>query len=303
VNKRPCVPARFLVVCEDGHLDDFPYVEYVHGGAPGGPCDGPLLTMSDASSTRGPRVTVRCEECGASRNIQQAAGTAGMRNLPACRGRHPHLQQFGRCGGPVRLIVLGASNLWFGVTASALHLPQGQAVEDLVAAHWHIVGALPGPEVTQAIIEGMDALRGLRGTPIEDIWPHVEKIRAQGGPAAGAVGRDLLDAEWQMLSRPTTQRQDPDFRATPTPGPEGYGGLLDQVVLVSRLREVRALLGFTRLSAPERGDLEPVSRVPLSRGAPSGRPLSSSAARESSCNSARKPWPRGQPAWRGIRGW
>ena len=29
-NKRACVPARFLVVCEDGHLDDFPYVEYVH---------------------------------------------------------------------------------------------------------------------------------------------------------------------------------------------------------------------------------------------------------------------------------
>ena len=34
-NKRACVPARFLVVCEDGHLDDFPYVEYVHMAVPG----------------------------------------------------------------------------------------------------------------------------------------------------------------------------------------------------------------------------------------------------------------------------
>ena len=56
-----------------------------------------------------------------------------------------------------------------------------------------------------------------------------------------------------MLSRPTTERQDPDFRAVPTPSPEGYDRLLDQVVLVSRLREVRALVGFTRLAAPERG--------------------------------------------------
>ena len=71
-----------------------------------------------------------------------------------------------------------------------------------------------------------------------------------------------------MLSRPTTDRQDPDFRAVPTPSPEGYDRLLDQVVQVSRLREVRALVGFTRLAAPERGDLEPVSRVPLSRAAP-----------------------------------
>ncbi len=267
-NKRPCVPARFLVVCEAGHLDDFPYVDYVHSAAAGGLCDGPQLTMSDASSTLGPRVTVRCEECGASRNIQQAAGRTGSGNLPVCRGRHPHLQRFSPCGRPLRLIVLGASNLWFGVTASALHLPQGQSVEDMVAAHWQILGAQPGPEVAQAIIDGMDALRGLRCTPIDEVWAHVEKLRAVGGPAAGAEGRDLLDAEWKMLSRPTTQRQDPDFRAVPTPSPDGYDRLLDQVVLVSRLREVRALIGFTRLAAPERGDLEPVSRVPLSRSAP-----------------------------------
>ena len=39
------------------------------------------------------------------------------------------------------------------------------------------------------------------------------------------------------------------------------------MVLATRLREVRALLGFTRLSAPERDDLQPVRRVPLARGA------------------------------------
>jgi len=266
--KRPCVPARFLVVCEAGHLDDFPYVEFVHANAVGGVCGGPFLTMSDASSTRGPNVHVRCEECGASQNIQRAAGTSGMANLPGCRGRHPHLQQFGRCDRPVRLIVLGASNLWFGVTASALHLPQGQTTEDLVAAHWGILGAQPNPEVMLAIIEGMDALRGLRGTPIEEVWAEVEKLRAAGGPGPAPERENLLEAEWRMLSRPTTQRQDEDFRAVPTPGPERYDRLLDQVVLVSRLREVRALLGFTRLSAPERGDLEPVSRVQLSRGSP-----------------------------------
>jgi hypothetical protein len=271
-SKRPCVPARFLVVCEDGHLDDFPYVEYVHAGSAGGICDGPQLTMSDASSTLGPRVTVRCEECGASANIQRAAGRAGSANLPACRGRHPHLQQFTACGKPLRLIVLGASNMWFGVTASALHLPQGQTTEDIIAANWQILSAQPAPDILQAIIDGMDALRDLRGRPIEEIWALVEKLRATGGPRKGEEGKDLLAAEWKMLSRPTTERQDADFRAVPTPSPEGYGKLLDQVVLTSRLREVRALLGFTRLAAPERGDLEPTARVPLSRGAPTWVP-------------------------------
>jgi hypothetical protein len=266
-NKRACVPARFLVVCRDGHLDDFPYVEYVHAGATE-PCGGPQLTMSDASSTLGPRVTVRCAECGASRNIQDAAGRDGWEKLPACRGRQPHLQRFVPCGKPLKLIVLGASNLWFGVTASALHLPQGQSVDDLVTANWQVLGAQQSPGVAQAIIDGMDSLRGLRGAPIGEVWACIEKIRAAGGPAAEPDRRDLLDAEWQLLSRPTTDRQDADFRAVPTVGPEGYDRLLDQVVLVSRLREVRGLLGFTRLAAPERGDLQPVRLVSLSRGAP-----------------------------------
>jgi hypothetical protein len=266
-NKRACVPARFLVVCEAGHLDDFPYVEFVHSGA-GGLCDGPQLTMSDASSTLGPSVLVRCEECSAQANIQRAAGRAGSANLPACRGRHPHLPQFSPCSKPLRLIVLGASNLWFGITASALHLPQGQTVEDLVAANWQILDAQPSTEVMQLVIDGMDTLRGLRGTPIEEIWAHVEKLRAAGGPTTGGEAGNLLDAEWKMLSHPTTERQDADFRAVPTPSPGGYDRMLEQVVLVSRLREVRALLGFTRLSAPERGELEPAVRVPLSKGAP-----------------------------------
>ncbi|MGH3221078.1 MAG: DrmB family protein [Streptosporangiaceae bacterium] len=265
-NRRACVPARFLVVCQDGHLDDFPYVEYVHANRTEGICDGPQLSMSDAASTLGPRVTVRCV-CGASRNIAEASGNAGWEKLPTCRGRHPHLQRFYACPNRLRLIVLGASNLWFGVTASALHLPQGHSVEDLVAAHWDILGAQPQPEVAQAIIDGMDALRGLRSHPIHEVWAVIDKLRAAGGPAAVPQAADLRDAEWQLLSRPTTERQDADFRATPTSSPPGYDRLLDQVVLVTRLREVRALVGFTRLAAPERDDLQPVRRVPLTRGA------------------------------------
>jgi hypothetical protein len=84
---------------------------------------------------------------------------------------------------------------------------------------------------------------------ILEVWGCIEKPRGQGGPTAPESPDNLLDAEWQLLSRPTTERQDADFRALPTDSPRGYDSLIDQVVLVSRLREVRALLGFTRLAA------------------------------------------------------
>ena len=54
--------------------------------------------------------------------------------------------------------------------------------------------------------------------------------------------------------------------------PEGYEGLFDQVVRVTRLREVRALVGFTRNALPETGDAAPVHRVPLSLSAPTWVP-------------------------------
>lgn len=270
-NKRACLPARFLVTCEAGHLDDFPYIEFVHRGQAGA-CPGPKLVMRDNASTLGPFVTVECSECGASRNIQQASGKDGWENLPGCRGRHPHLQRFEDCGRHLRLIVLGASNMWFSVTASALHLPHEQTTAGLVAASWEILGSQPSPEVAHAIIDGMDSLRPLRDVPIDQVWAAIEQVKAAGGPAADEREGDLLRAEWQLLARPTTDRQDADFRAEVTPSPTGYDELLDQVVLVPRLREVRALTGFTRLVAPDRNELNPAQRLPLSRTSPTWVP-------------------------------
>ncbi len=267
--KRACLPARFLVTCDVGHLDDFPYVEFVHRGKP---CGGPRLTMRDSASTLGPRVTVTCAECGASRNVQQASGLTGRAHLPRCRGRHPHLQRFEPCGRPLRLMVLGSSNLWFSVTASALHLPSTEGVGDVVAANWEVLAAQPSAEIVQLLVEQMPALRALRDVPAAEIWSVIESLRATGGPEPEEATASLLEAEWELLARPTTDRQDEDFRASVTPNPEGYDWLIDQVVQVSRLRIVAALVGFTRLNAPERHDLSPASRLPLTLGAPNWVP-------------------------------
>jgi hypothetical protein len=268
VNRRACIPARFVVVCEDGHLDEFPYVEYVHATRAEGVCSGPLFTMSDAASTIVPMVTIKCVNCDHLRTIQDATGRDGWEHLPSCRGRHPHLQQFAAegCGRRLRLMVLGASNLWFPVSASALHLPTEQTVTDLVIANWETFEDVTTQKLAQRMIDGMAELRALRAYPIEEVWACFEKIRSEGGPTPAETPDSLRDEEWRLLSRPTTERQDPDFRAVPTPSPDGYDRLLDQVVLVSRLREVRALIGFTRISSPDREDLQPAKRVRLSRG-------------------------------------
>ena len=165
-------------------------------------------------------------------------------------------------------MLLGASNLWFSVTASALHLPQDRTVASLVADNLDVLETQTSPEVVQILVDRMDQLRALRNASIEQIWAAIEEKRAaDASPAPDATASGgLLDAEWDLLSRPTTDRQDDDFRAEPVDVPPGYESLLDQVVCLPRLREVRALLGFTRILAPERHSLQPTGTLPLSLG-------------------------------------
>lgn len=259
--RRPALPARFVVACQAGHLDDFPYGLFVHRGS--APCPGPKYTMRDSASTRGPNVFVRCA-CGQARNIIESAGSHGSAQLPVCRGRHPHLGTFDKCGRQLKLMVLGASNLWFSITASALHLPQEGAIRDVVLDNWDVLGPASTKDFVATLLAVVPALRPLLDQPLDDVWAAVETIRAAGGPEPQDVQPDLLSAEWDLLSHPTTDRQDRDFRAEPTPSPDGYDDVLQQVVLVKRLLEVKALLGFTRVDGPGSA-LKPINYVPPAR--------------------------------------
>lgn len=264
--RRSCIPARFLVACTRGHLDEFPYVDFVHR-AVGGPCPGPQLEMRDAGSVLGPRVTVRCTACNASRNISQAAGTRGRDNLPQCRGRHPHLQTYSSCDEPLKLMVLGASNLWFNVSISALHLPDESPVATAVAEHWEMLQYLPTPEALALAVSGMRSLHALRELTPEELLAVVDAERErraeehEPGPPVG-----LLEAEWDLLSHPTTTRRDEDFLAVPTSPPDDHRRVVAHVVRVERLREVQASLGFTRIDGPGQEVPDPVRRAPLSSG-------------------------------------
>ncbi len=99
------------------------------------------------------------------------------------------------------------------------------------------------------------------------VWALIEKARADEGVTTPDTAGDLLDEEWDLLSRPTSEKQDEDFRAVPKEGvPRGFEDLLEQVVRVPRLREVQALVGFTRVDAPEGRSLEPRGLVRLRNG-------------------------------------
>jgi hypothetical protein len=101
--------------------------------------------------------------------------------------------------------------------------------------------------------------------------------RKQGtdGPAPTApdIQADLFGPEWDALSGPVPPPSD-DFTLRQVSVPAGLGELFSDVRQVERLREARALIGFTRLDAPDPESPEIATRVDLSRGTQTWVPAS-----------------------------
>lgn len=243
------VPARFVVACEKGHLDDFPWVEYVHGVA--GSCGAPLLRLFEYGPSGEARdLVVRCEHCKAERRLAEAFGRQNRHRLPNCLGRRPHLRDYdpAGCDRPIHPLVLGASNAWFARVLSSIAIPGATTrIDQLVAEHWADLDPIESPVILTAFRRTpMLAAFSMYGDEalMQAIQRHRTPTPSSDDP------NDLRLPEWRVFTQFDQRRNTDDFRLRPVATPTRYAHIFEQVVLVERLREVQALTGFTRIDAP-----------------------------------------------------
>ena len=276
--KKPptAVPARFLVACSNGHLDDFPWIEFVHGGPTS--CAAILRLLEYGPSGEARDLEVRCDECSARRRLSQAFGEAGRRTMPLCRGRRPHLRDYDDkpCDQQVRAILLGASNLWFGDVFTTLAIPSesGQLAQR-VMDHWATLHHLQN-EQNVALLRQLGQLGDFHGYTDAELWRAIEEKRARDHTGEVINPRDFKSPEWEIFTHPQASPNTEEFRLREVAIPAGFADYLTRVVLVERLREVRALVGFTRIDAPGEFDDDPAAiadrRMPLARQKPAWVP-------------------------------
>ena len=272
------VPARFLVACRDGHLDDFPWHYFVHRGV--SDCRGKLRFFENGASLQTEDLWVKCDECGASRNMAQAFGEIGKENLPGCRGRHAHLDTFdAECEEEARPVLLGATNSWFPMTISALAIPLAlDPLRQLIGDDWETFEDIESEEEvgpTIKVLKKKGLLPGIEKYSSQEIWATIQKKRAGGGEDV-VTEADIKGPEWQVLIDENPPTDYPHFMSSPVDPPVSYEKLIKQVLLLERLREVNALIGFTRVEAPEvAGDgQDNVTMAKLSSDRPDWVPVS-----------------------------
>lgn len=267
------IPARFLVACKRGHLDDFPWVEYVHRGKKD--CHKAIHLYELGASGEVADIQAQCD-CKQKRRMSDAFGPSGQQQLPQCLGRWPHLRKYAdkECTEPQRAILLGASNSWFPMMLSALSIPTtSDKLGQLVEMNWADLEQCESPREVKLIRK---LLRGLSSYSDEQIYEAVEKRKQPASEEEEP--KDLREPEWRIFSAPDPRLNSRDFRLSVVVPPTGYQQFLEKVVLVERLREVQALIGFTRIESPgdytEIGDLPKDRQAPLSRTSPRWVPTS-----------------------------
>ena len=286
--KHAVQPVRFVQACPNGHISDIQWLHFVHGaaaakGAP--PCVSPELWL-DERGTSGDFVdlTVRCSRCGASKSMIRARpNDEDAVPLGFCQGDRPWLGPAARegCEGkngtpwPNRLLIRTASNAYFSQILSVIHIPdRDQALRAAVDVVWtDFLENAPSLDVLKMLLLMPKVKAAIGDLPLARVWQEMQ--RRKGG-ATSTLDRPIKEIELEtLLDVPPALGEDVpanrDFyaRSLPVTSKSGAMKKIDKVVLVHRLREVRALLGFTRfdpVTADIDGELDVGAlRAPLAR--------------------------------------
>lgn len=253
--KRPVVPVRFVRACRRGHIGDIDWYAFTHNG-PSECAKQQRQLYVDERGTSGDltEVWIRCE-CGkAERSMAQAAHLQN-KALGMCDGIRPWLGPYTRetCGEPSRLLIRSASNAYFPQLMSVISLPdRDEIVKRAVDAIWQFLEAVEGIDDLRYERKKAAVKAALEGLSDEEIYMEIKSRRLGGAKPDKSVKVAELETLISAKVEIGEDRPEGVFYARllpPSVWDRAWMKTIERVVLVHRLREVEAQVGFTRFEA------------------------------------------------------
>lgn len=245
------VPVRWVRGCPRGHLGDIDWRAFIHGQ--GHNCFRELWIEERGTTGDLDSIWIRCA-CGLERTMSQAA-RMNLESLGHCNGARPWLGPGTRegCGQLNRLLIRSASNAYFPQLLSVISIPDGNdVVDERVKSLWDTHLSAVTSDAELAFVLKMPAVK----QQFEGFTP--QQIMSAISRASGAAedDRPVKEVEFEALADAKEElgsdRPEGDFFARALPKQAWNVPLMsavERVVLVHRLREVVAQVGFTRFEA------------------------------------------------------
>lgn len=269
--RQSVVPVRFVRACRAGHISDIDWYDFAHSGKT--ECRRRLWIEERGTSGDLAEVFVRCD-CGKARTMAEAT-LMQKKALGQCEGKSPWLGPYVKegCGEPSRLLIRTASNAYFPQVMSVISLPdRDETVKAAVDVVWEFISEVEDIETLKYERKKARVNAALEGLSDAEVMAEIKARRGAGGEQSKSVKQAEL--ETLVASRDEIGEDKPDgiFFARSLPRDKWdkpWMQPIERVVLVHRLREVVASVGFTRFEAlaPDvEGELEiGVKRAALAR--------------------------------------
>ena len=252
------IPVRFVAVCENGHLDEFPWHFWVRHKESCPNSKGSLKLNSRGPGLAG--LFVSCPSCGSERSLESSFRKTALLGLK-CQGRRPWLNtddstcECSGVNGNYRILQRGASNLYYPIFETALDIPPfTEAIQNILNDRWDDLLGIEDNEDRIKWIEQSTVLRdaarrvGMSVKQLNDAFlAALDKVNL-------ADKNDLRLDEFKAFTQ-TAMHNDLEFEKYLIDVPEIFIERISKVARVARLREVRVLRGFTRINPPNEDDI------------------------------------------------
>lgn len=275
-------PVRFIAVCSEGHLCDFPWKAWLGCQCPG---DGDLY-LTDRGGSELSSIRVECRSCPEGSDGRRGKTLSGTTSIPdtangeqsafqrrgiVCPGERPWIGESGAsCTSPLVGALINQTNIYFARTISAISLPalespdsevervralieQDQSSLGVAITLWRMSNipgavALVKSSLTQrgetAEDQSIEAAMGILFTPGAASLPSDAPTPRQPESELSSFRR----AEFNILRREINDPENiQNLRVIPSDVPELLSDYFSKINLVERLRETRVYYGFDRL--------------------------------------------------------
>jgi hypothetical protein len=266
------VPMRFVTVCtEKSHVADVPWSEWLHrvGGDGCKSRDSLRFQPSKGAHEGLSALEIACDACGTSRSLSELRSDVLQRDGFTCHGTQPWEHTWKGCGKALDVQQRGATSLHYGETVSAIDIPEvdgrAQELAEQIQRHPYFMALVDDPNspIADAVVLEISSKLGCPPGTVRALLA----VGNSGSPQLRTARGSLLAEEFEaFIAAIAGTAPTEDFVTRIESIDDGDSPALadlrthiGEIVLVDRLREVRASMGFVRY----RPDLELIRSVPL----------------------------------------
>lgn len=267
--RKKMIPETFVIICPEGHIDDFPVAEWVHSNSghtyDQDKCRIRRSTGGISSGLSG--VSYNCT-CGAHKSLSGATQSGFLAKMGyQCRASKPWLglwkDESNPCAcdpGKLRVVLRGATNVWFSKTVSSIYIPtlgdeKDKKIVALVESMFDTLNnSRVNGEFNRAVI---DAIASINNVDSEKLYKAiVEKANSvEGLPDVNenTTEEEYRLAEYKVLSQ-SSGNDSQDFYSV-NYSIDKYNEIIRPyfkgISLIHRLKETKAFVGFSRLECKD----------------------------------------------------